>query len=102
MISASEKNVAVGIVLGSISLTFVAIFGILIVLYCCTKSKKPPIDLSNKQFDYSYADDESPNHNNNNTAETDHEEEHETAFDSSTEYQPPLVTPLVKNDDNDN
>ena len=95
--SESEKSVTVGVVLGCISLLFVCAFGILIVLYCCTSGKKPPIDYksSNDKLDHSYAEDPSLNYKN---AEIE-EEEQETAFNDNNEYRPPEVTPLVTRDD---
>ena len=75
-------------------MVFVLVFGILIALYCCTNSKKTPSDSSHDRFDYSYADDQSLTQK-----EEEIEEEHETTFDDINDYQPPEITPVVKNDD---
>jgi len=83
-------------VLGSISLTFLCIFGILIALYCFTRAKKVPSDSSYGQFDYSYVDDEPINEN------SEIEEERETTFNDNSEYHPPVITPVANNNNNNN
>ena len=84
-----------GIVLGSISLIFICTFGILIALYCYSTAKKPPNDLSDDRFDYSYA--------NDRLLESFKEskiEEEETSFSENVEYRPPVITQLAENTNN--
>ena len=96
--SGSKKSAAVGIVLGSISLIFICIFGLLIALYCFTNGKKPPNDSSHDRFDYSYANDRLLD----SFKESEIEEEHETSFNENVEYRPPVITQLAENNNRDN
>ena len=95
----SKKNITAGIVLGSISLAFICIFGILFALYCFVRPKRLPPDDSSHQADYSHVDDETPPCDKD--SEIEHELENETAFNGDTEYQPPIITPLINSNIND-
>ena len=74
---------------------FIGIFGILIALYCCTSGKKPPSESSHDQFEYSYASDDQ----SLTCKDLEVEEENETEFNNNSEYRPPEITVIVKNDD---
>ena len=98
-ISESKNSAVVGIVLGSISLIFICILGILIALYCgSTGVKKPHNGSSHDQFDYSYANDRLLE----SFKESNSEEEHETSFNENVEYRPPVITQLAENNNSDN
>ena len=87
----SSNGSIAGIVLGSISLAFVCIFGILVILYCCTRSERP---LDNNlttsiTYNYSYVGSQG-----DDCVKEEQEEEFNDSDASCNSYQPP--TPLVE------
>jgi len=76
-----------GIVLGSISLAFVCIFGILVILYCCTRSDRPHTSNLTTSITYNYS-------HVGSQGDRCVKEEQEEEFSDSGSYQPP--TPLVE------
>jgi len=78
-------------VLGSISLAFVCIFGILVILYCCTRSERP-LDsnlTTSITYNYSYVGSQG-----DDCVKEEQEEEFNDSDASCSSYQPP--TPLVE------
>ena len=94
--SVSKKNTAVGIIIGSIFLLFICVFGILVVLYCSTSAKKPPNHSPHDQFNDFHG-----NYQHlNSLKESEIEEELETSFNDNKEYRPPVITQIIQNNDN--
>ena len=89
--SVSKRNTAVGIIIGSIFLLFICVFGILIVLYCSASAKKPS--------NYSSHDQSNQYQHLNSLKESGFEEELETSFNDNKEYRPPVITQIVQNND---
>ena len=75
--------------LGSISLAFVCIFGILVILYCCTRSERPLTSNLTTSITYNYS------HVGSQGDECVKKEQEEEFNDSDAgSYEPP--TPLVE------
>jgi len=88
-VEGSGNGSVAGIVLGSISLAFVCIFGILVILYCCTRSERPLANnlTTSITYNYSYVGSQG----NDCVKE---EQEYEFNDSDASSYRPP--TPLVE------